>query len=87
MAQSNNESNVRGIPPYSINAKENVDIENLLNPSERHHPLPLTLKSSTENKSEIQRKTWIERIIQEQKRYDDEEAASIKTETKKLNGI
>ena len=70
MAQSNNESNMRGKPPFWQNhtvdphipwqdwsdlfhlatiAKENVDIENLLNPSERHHPRPPTLENPTEN--------------------------------------
>ena len=65
MAQSNNESNVRGIPPFwqnhtvgpaipwedwsdlfhlAVIAKENIDIENLINPSERHHPQPQVLE-------------------------------------------
>ena len=70
MAQSNNESNVRGIPSFwqnhtvdppppipwedwsdlfqlAIIAKENIDIENLLNPSERHHPQPPNLENPT----------------------------------------
>ena len=29
----------------AIIAKENIDIENLLNPSERYHPLPPTLEN------------------------------------------
>ena len=69
----------------AIIAKENVDIENLLNPSERHHTLPPTLENPTENESENQRKTLKGRNIQEQKQYDGEEAASSKTETKKVN--
>ena len=40
----------------SIIAKENIDIENLLNPSERHHPQPPTLKNLTGNESENQKK-------------------------------
>ena len=71
----------------AIIAKENVDIENLLNPSERHHTLPPTLENPTENESENQRKTLKERNIQEQKQNDGEEAASSKTETKKVNGM
>ena len=67
-----------------IIAKENVDIENLLNPSERHHPLPLTLVNPTESESDNQRKTLIERKIHEQKRYDDEETTSINPKQRKL---
>ena len=105
MAQSNNKSNVRRIPPFwqnhtvdpptpwkdwsdllylAIIAKENIDIENLLNLLERHHPQPPTLENPTDNKSESQRKSRIDRNIQEQRRYDEEEAASIKSETKNL---
>ena len=69
----------------AIIAKENVDIQNLLNSSEKHHPLPPALENPTENESEIQRKTRTKRNIQVQKRYDDDEAASIKTETEKIN--
>ena len=86
MAQSNNESNVRGIPPFwqnhtvdppipwedwsdlfhmAIIAKENVDIENLLNPLGRHHPHPPTQENPTEKESENQRKARIERNIQD----------------------
>ena len=73
MAQSNNESNVRGIPPFWQNhtvdppfhwedwsdlfhlamiAKENIDIENLLHPSERHHPQPPNLENSLDGETE-----------------------------------
>ena len=105
MAQSSNESNVRGIPPFWQNhtvdppipwedcsdlfhlaliEKENIDIENLLDPSERHHPQPPTFKNPTGNESENQRKSKIDRNIQEQRRYNEEETASIKTEIKNL---
>ena len=108
MAQSNNESNVRGIPPFwqnhtvdppipwedwsdlfhlAIIAKKNVDIENLLSPSERHHSHPLTQENPTENESQNQRKVGIERKIQDQRRYDDGETASIKSKTTKFNGM
>ena len=108
MAQSNNKSNVRAMPPFwqndtvaspipwvdwsnifhlAIIAKEIVDNENQPNLSERHHPRPPTQKISTENELKVQRKTKIERSIQDQKRYDEEEAVCIKTETKKFNGI
>ena len=60
-------------------------MENLLSPSKRHHPRPLKLENPTENDSEVQRKTRLERKNQEQKRYDDEEAASIKYEKRNLS--
>ena len=108
MAQSNNESNVRRIPPFWQNhtvdppipwedwsdlfhlaliAKENVDIKNLLYPLERHHPQPPTLENPTDNESESQRKSRIDSNTQDQRRYDEEETASIKSETKKFNGM
>ena len=108
MAQSSNESNVRGIPPFwqnhtvdppipwedwsdlfqlAIIAKENIDIENLLNPSERQHPLPPNLENSPDGETDAQRRSRLERNTQEQRRYDEEETASIKTETKKFNGM
>ena len=79
MAQSNNESNERVIPPFlqnhmgrleqslsfSNHRKKNVEIKNLLNPSERHRPQPPTLENPTDE-SQSQRKTRIERNIQEQ---------------------
>ena len=107
MAQSNNESNVRGIPSFwqnhtvdplipwedwsdlfqlAIIAKENIDIEHLLNPSERHHPQPPSLENPTDGETDSQRRSRMERNTQEQRRYDEEESASIKSETKKFNG-
>ena len=71
----------------AIIAKENIDIENLLNPLERYHPLPPTLENPPENESDAQKTSRIERNIREQKRFDDEEMASIKSETKKFNGM
>ena len=68
----------------AIIAKENIDIENLLNPTERYHPPPPTLENPPENESDAQKTSRIERNIQEQKRFDDEE---IKLETKKFNGM
>ena len=64
MAQSNNEFNVRGIPPFwqnhtvdlPIPAKENIDIKNLLNPSERHHHQPPNLENPLVGETENQRK-------------------------------
>ena len=106
MAQSNNKSNVRGIPSFwqnhtidppipwedwsdlfhlAIIAKENIDIENLLNPSERHHRQPPNLENPLDGETENQRKSRIDRNVQ--RRYDEEETASIKTETKKFNGM
>ena len=103
MAQSNNESNVRRIPPFwqnhtedpptlcedwsdlfhiAIIAKENIDIENLINSSERHHSQPPTLENPTDNESKNQRKLRTDRNIQEQRRYDEVETASIKKVTK-----
>ena len=71
----------------AIIAKENIDIENLLNPSERYHPLPPTLENPPENESDAQKPSRTERKIREQKKFDDEEMASIKSETKKFNGM
>ena len=106
--QSNNESNVRGIPPFRQNhtvdppitwddwsdffhlaiiAKENIDIKNLRNLSERHHPQPPTIENPTDKQSESQIKSRIDRTIQEQRRYDEEETASINSETKKFKGM
>ena len=68
-------------------AKENIDIENLLNPTEQYHPLPPTLENPPENKTDSQKTSRLERNIREQKRYDDEEMVSIKSETKKFNGM
>ena len=71
----------------AIIAKENIDIENLLNSSVGYHPLPPTLENPPENESDAQKTSRIERNIREQKRFDDEEMASIKSETKKFNGM
>ena len=71
----------------AIIAKENVDIENLLSPSERHHPRPPKLENRRKPNRNSKRKTRLERNIPEQKRYDDEQAASIKSKIKKLNGM
>ena len=68
-------------------AKENIDIENLLNPTERYHPLPPTLENPPGNETDSQKTSRLERNIREQKRYDDEEIVSIKSETKKFNGM
>ena len=69
----------------AIIAKENIDIENLLNPSERHHPQPPNLEKPTDGETDSQRRSRTERNTQEQRRYNEEESASIKTETKKFN--
>ena len=68
-------------------AKEKIDIENLLNPTERYHPLSSELENPPENETDSQKTSHLERNIREQKRYDDEEMASIKSETKKFNGL
>ena len=39
----------------AIIAKENIDIENLLNLTERYHPLPPTLENPPENESDSQK--------------------------------
>ena len=71
----------------AIIAQGNIDIENLKNPSERHHHQAPTLENPTHNQSENLRKLRTDRNIQEQRPYDEEETASIKTETKKFNGM
>ena len=52
----------------AIIAKENIDIENLLNPSERHHPQPPNLENPMEGETDNQRQSRLERNIQEQRR-------------------
>ena len=39
----------------AIIAKENIDIENLLNSTERYHPLPPTLENPMDNESDAQK--------------------------------
>ena len=68
-------------------ANENVDCKNLLNPNERHPSQPPVLEVARKKKSENQRTARLEKNIGEQKRYDDQEAASIKSETKQFNGM
>ena len=88
MVQSNNESNVRGIPSFwqnhtvdppipgedwsdlfhlAIIAKENIDIENFLNPSEKHHPQPPNLENPMDGDTDNQRQSRMERNTQEKK--------------------
>ena len=71
----------------AIIAKENIDIENLLNPSERHHPQPPNLENPMDGETANQRQSRMERNTIEQRRYDEEESASSKSETKKINGM
>ena len=71
----------------SNNRKKKIDIENLLNPTERYHPLPPALENPPKNEADSQKTSRLERKIRERKRYDDEEMASIKSETKKFNGM
>ena len=65
----------------------NIDIENLLNPLERHHPQPPNLENPMDGETYNQRQSRMERNVQEQSRYDEEEPATIKSETKKFNGM
>ena len=71
----------------AIISKENMDIINLINSSERHYPQPPNLENPTDSELYYQRKSRIDRNIQEERRYDEEETVSIKTETKKFNGM
>ena len=71
----------------AIFAKENIDIENLLIPSKRHHPQPPNLENPMDGETDNQRQSRIEKNTQEQRRYDEEESASIKSETEKINGM
>ena len=70
----------------AIIAKENIDIDNLLNPTE-YHPHPPLLENPPEGETETQKTSRLERNIREQNRYDDEETASIKSETQRFNGM
>ena len=71
----------------AIIAKENIDIENFLNPSERHHPQPPNLENPTDGKTDSQKRSRMERNTQEQRRYDEEESASIKSSLKLRNSM
>ena len=71
----------------AIIATENIVIKNILNPSERHHPQSPILENLTDGETDSQRRSSMERNTQEQRRYDKEESASIKSETKKFNGM
>ena len=73
--------------PTSNNRKGTYRHQNLLNPAEQYHPLPPTLENPPEYEIDSQKTSRLERNIREQKRYDDEEMASIKSETKKFNGM
>ena len=52
----------------AIIAKENIDIENFLSPTEPYHPLPPTLENPPESESDSQKTSRFERNIREQKR-------------------
>ena len=69
----------------AIIAKENIDIENLPNPSKSYHPQPPNFENPMDGETDNQRQPRMERNTQEQRRYDEEESASIKSETKKFN--
>ena len=56
----------------AIIAKKNIDLDNLLNPTERYHPQPPLLENPPESETEPQKTSRLERNIREQKRYDDE---------------
>ena len=45
------------------------------------------MENPLDGETENQRKSRIDRNVQEQRSYDEEETASIKTETKKFNGM
>ena len=71
----------------AVIAKENIVIDNLLNPTERYDPPPPQLENPPEGETETQKLTRLEKNICEEKRYDEEEKASIKTDTKRFNGM
>ena len=77
---------VERLIPTSNNRKKNIGIDNLLNPTERYPQTPL-LENPPESETEPQKTSRLERNIREQKRYDDKEMASIKSQTKKFNGM
>ena len=71
----------------AVIAKENIDIDNLLKPTERCHPRPPLLENPPEGQTKTHKLTCLEKNIREQKRYEDEETASMKTGTKRFNGM
>ena len=73
--------------PNGSNRKENIDIDNLLSPMERYHTHPPLLENPPEGEAETQKLTRLEKNNREQKRHEDEETASKKTETKRFNGM
>ena len=62
--------------------------KNLLRPVERHQLKQPALENPPNDKTETQKKTaCFDRNIRGQKRFDDEELASIKAKTKRFIGI
>ena len=73
--------------PTGSNRSENIDIDNLLNPMERYHTHPPLLENPPEGEADTQKLTHLEKNIREQKRHEDEETTSIKSETKRFSGM
>ena len=71
----------------AVIAKEKIDIDSLWNPIERYHPQPPLLENPPDGETETQKTSRLDRNIREQKRFDDEETASIKTDLKQFNGM
>ena len=68
-------------------AKENIDKENLLIPTERYHQQSPLLEKLPDSEPETQEVSRLDRNLREQERFDDEESASLKPETKRFNGM
>ena len=62
-------------------AKENIDINNLLNPSDRKIVTPATFEKAPDSKS-ADKAARLARNIEEKRRYEDEENALIKSKQK-----
>ena len=64
-------------------AKENVEIENLINSSDRSIATPATFEETPESENAQDKAARQARNLEEKQRYEDEEKALIKSELKK----
>ena len=64
-------------------AKENVDIDNLINPSDRRIATPATFEETPDSENGQDKAARLARNLEEKQRYEDEEGTSIKSEFKK----
>ena len=63
----------------AVIAKEKIEVDYLLKPIETYHPKPPVLENTSESETKTQKVPRLDISIREQKRFDNEEAASKKT--------